>query len=63
MTTETKQTTADILFAEILELLLFKEETPENLKKAYMKAKQLERDRMIQFTLKCMFGDTYTDSK
>jgi hypothetical protein len=45
MQKQEQQTAVDTLFAEILELLLFKGEIPEHLKEAHRKAKELENDQ------------------
>jgi hypothetical protein len=53
MNNNKQQSPVDILFTEILELLLFKGEVPEHLKEAHKKAKELEKERMIEFGELC----------
>lgn len=47
MQKQEQQTAVDTLFAEILELLLFKGEVPEHLKEAHRKAKEMEKEQAI----------------
>ena len=77
MNNNKQQSPVDILFTEILELLLFKGEVPEHLKEAHKKAKELEKERMIEFarnymlyihkkgviTIETYYNETYGGNK
>jgi hypothetical protein len=77
MSNNKQQSPVDILFTEILELLLFKGEVPEHLKEAHKKAKELEKERMIEFarnymlyihkkgviTIETYYNETYGGNK
>lgn len=70
MQKQEQQTAVDILFAEILELLLFKGEVPEHLKEAHRKAKEIEKVRIestwiaaLDYAIKLLKGLNNLESK